>query len=518
MKRMDLSLDFQIAVDAHTGTHLFKKCLLQHLSQKTVIYATHQLEFLEAADIVLVIKGGQIAQSGKYEDLIADLNGELVRQMAAHRKSLDQVSTYQQDDSFNSRSHHVNLIEVVEEKGPFNNGKLPEKSHEEEAETGRVKWSVYSTFVTSAYGGAVFLATIAIQTAQNLFLGMITSVFRAPISFFDSTPSSRILNRSSTDQSTADMDIPYRLAGLAFALIQLISIMVLMSQVAWQVFLLFLAVLALSIWYQAYYITTARELARMVGIRKAPILHHFSESITGAATIRCFNQENRFLMKIMNLTDDYSRVAFHNYATMEWLSVRINFLFNLVFFLVLIILVSLPRSAIDPSLAGLAATYGLNLNVLQAWQHSDQEIWEVLNECRLAEIVRQDQRLLDAPVAEGGENWSVGQRQLVCLARVLLKKRRILVLDEATASIDTATDIVIQETIRGQTNGCTVITVAHRIPTVIDNDLVLVLDEGKVLEYDSPARLLEDGSSAFSKLVAEYSRRSSMINCFRDLS
>lgn len=175
--------------------------------------------------------------------------------MAAHRKSLDQVSTYQQDDSFNSRPHHVNLIEVVEEKGPFNNGKLPEKSHEEEAETGRVKWSVYSTFVTSAYGGAlvpvillcqvlfqglqmgsnywmawatekegrvsrerliwvfvmlsggssifilgraVFLATIAIQTAQNLFLGMITSVFRAPISFFDSTPSSRILNRVSS--------------------------------------------------------------------------------------------------------------------------------------------------------------------------------------------------------------------------------------------------------------------------------------------------------------------------------
>uniref|UniRef100_UPI0005CAB691 ABC transporter C family member 3-like n=1 Tax=Fragaria vesca subsp. vesca TaxID=101020 RepID=UPI0005CAB691 len=709
------------AVDAHTGTHLFKKCLLQHLSLKTVIYATHQLEFLEAADLILVIKGGQIAQSGKYEDLIADLNGELVRQMAAHRKSLDQVNRCQVDVSLKCRAHQVNLIEVVEEKGPFNNGKLPEKSHEEEAETGPVKLSVYSTFVTSAYGGAlvpvillcqvlfqglqmgsnywmawgtekegkisrerliwvfimlsggssifilgraVFLATIALQTSQCLFLRMITSVFRAPISFFDITPSSRILNRSSTDQSTVDMDIPYRLAGLAFALIQLISIIVLMSQVAWQVFLLFLGVLGLSIWYQAYYITTARELARMVGIRKAPILHHFSESITGAATIRCFNQENRFLMKIMDLIDDYSRVAFHNYATMEWLSVRINFLFNIAFFLVLVILVSLPRSAIDPSLAGLAATYGLNLSVLQAWviwnlcnvenkmisverilqftnipseaplviedcipnpewptdgkielknlnvqydpalpmvlkgisctfpgqkkigvvgrtgsgkstliqalfrvvepsgghilidgvdiskiglqdlrsrlgiipqdptlfqgtmrtnldplqQHSDQEIWEVLNQCRLTEMIRQDQRLLDAPVSEDGENWSVGQRQLVCLARVLLKKRRILVLDEATASIDAATDTVIQETIKRETSGCTVITVAHRIPTVIDNDLVLVLDEGKVLEYDSPARLLEDSSSAFSKLVAEYSRRSSMSNCFRDLS
>ncbi|CAL8993905.1 unnamed protein product [Prunus brigantina] len=702
------------AVDAHTGTHLnwnvLQKCLLQHLSMKTVIYATHQLEFLEAADLVLVIKDGQIAESGKYEDLIADPNGELVRQMSAHKKSFDQVNTCQQD---NRRPHQVNLIKVSEEKEAINNGKLSEKSHEEEAETGRVKWRVYSTFVTSAYRGAlvpvilvcqvlfqglqmgsnywiawgtekenrvskerlmwvfallsaassifilgraVFLATIALQTAQRLFLGMITSVFRAPISFFDSTPSSRILSRCSTDQSTVDTDIPYRLAGLVFALIQLISIIILMSQVAWQVFILCLGVLALSMWYQAYYITTARELARMVGIRKAPILHHFSESIAGAGTVRCFNQEDRFMMKTMDLIDDYSRIVFHNYGTMEWLSVRTNFLFNLVYFIVLIILVSLPRSAIDPSLAGLAATYGLNLNVLQAWviwntcnvenkmisverilqftqipieaplviedsrpvpewpvagkieienlcvqynpalptvlkgitctfpggkkigvvgrtgsgkstliqalfrivepsggqilidgvdiskiglqdlrsrlsiipqdptlfqgtmrtnldplqQHSDQELWEVLNQCRLAEIIRQDQRLLDTPVASDGENWSVGQRQLVCLARVLLKKRKILVLDEATASIDTATDTLIQQTIRKETSGCTVITVAHRIPTVIDNDLVLVLDEGRVLEYDSPARLLEDSSSAFSKLVAEFLRRSSM--------
>ncbi|KAM7488727.1 hypothetical protein LguiB_026211 [Lonicera macranthoides] len=97
-------------------------------------------------------------------------------------------------------------------------------------------------------GRALLLSTIANETAQRLFLGMITSIFQAPISFFDSTPSSRILNRSSTDQSLVDTDIPYRLAGLAFALIQLANIIVFMSHVAWQIFFLFFVI---SVWYQA---------------------------------------------------------------------------------------------------------------------------------------------------------------------------------------------------------------------------------------------------------------------------
>ncbi|KAM2334134.1 hypothetical protein ACFXTH_011721 [Malus domestica] len=188
------------------------------------------------------------------------------------------------------------------------------------------------------------------------------------MAFFYSTPSSRILNRSSTDQSTVDMDIPFRLAGLVFALIQLIGSVILMSVVPWQVILLFLVIFTLSAWYMVYCISTARELSRMVAIQKAPILYQFSESITGAATIRCFNQEqDRFMKKVRSVIDDFSGVAFHNYATTKWLSVRMNFLFNLAFFIVLIILGTLPASAIYPSLARLAASYCFNLMVLQAW-------------------------------------------------------------------------------------------------------------------------------------------------------
>ncbi|XP_034678952.1 ABC transporter C family member 3-like [Vitis riparia] len=102
----------------------------------------------------------------------------------------------------------------------------------------------------------------------------------------------------------------------------------------------------------------------------------------------------------------------------------------------------------------------------------------------------------------------MGQRQLVCLGRVLLKKSKVLVLDEATASVDTATENLIQQALRQHFVDSTVITIAHRITSVLDSDMALLLDHGLIEEYNTPTRLLENKSSSFAKLVAEYTVRS----------
>ena len=102
---------------------------------------------------------------------------------------------------------------------------------------------------------------------------------------------------------------------------------------------------------------------------------------------------------------------------------------------------------------------------------------------------------------EGGENLSVGQRQLVCLARALLRKTKVLILDEATAAVDLETDDLIQATIRKEFVDSTVLTIAHRLNTIMDYDKIMVLDKGLRVEYDTPNNLMGDDKSIFHRMA-----------------
>uniref|UniRef100_A0A3Q2X429 ATP-binding cassette, sub-family C (CFTR/MRP), member 4 n=1 Tax=Haplochromis burtoni TaxID=8153 RepID=A0A3Q2X429_HAPBU len=110
---------------------------------------------------------------------------------------------------------------------------------------------------------------------------------------------------------------------------------------------------------------------------------------------------------------------------------------------------------------------------------------------------------LEAVLAESGSNFSVGQRQLVCLARAILRKNRILIIDEATANVDPRTDELIQKTIRDKFKECTVITIAHRLNTIIDSDRILVLESGTIQEFDHPFILLQNKEGALYRMVQQ---------------
>ncbi|XP_004685060.1 PREDICTED: canalicular multispecific organic anion transporter 2 [Condylura cristata] len=132
----------------------------------------------------------------------------------------------------------------------------------------------------------------------------------------------------------------------------------------------------------------------------------------------------------------------------------------------------------------------LRMNLDPFGKYSEEDIWQALELSHLRDFVSSQPAGLDFQCSEGGENLSIGQRQLVCLARALLRKSRILVLDEATAAIDLETDNLIQANIRTQFAACTVLTIAHRLHTIMDYTRVLVLDKGLVAEFDSPTNLI----------------------------
>lgn len=708
------------AVDAHTAAVLFYDCVMTALSKKTVVLVTHQVEFLTETDRILVMEGGQVKQQGKYSELL-ESGTAFEKLVSAHQSSitaLDTTSQQNQAQELQVLDENIMpsaLLSTRQASDIEVSTKVPsvaQLTEEEEKGIGDLGWKPYidyievskgilpfcgmiiaqvlftcfqimstywlavavqinvgSALLVGAYSGlsifsccfaylrSLFAANLGLKASKAFFTGLMDSVFKAPMSFFDSTPVGRILTRASSDLSILDFDIPYSMAFVATGGIEVVTTVLVISTVTWQVLVVAVPVAITMVYVQRYYVASARELVRINGTTKAPVMNYAAESILGVVTIRAFAATDMFIRNNLQLIDNDATMFFHTVAAQEWVLIRVEALQSLTIFTSSLFLVLIPPGVISPGFAGLCLSYALTLTSAQvfltrfysylenyiisverikqymhlpseppavipdnrppiSWPqegridlqdlkvkyrpntplvlkgitctfpagnrigvvgrtgsgkstlisslfrlvdpvggrilidkldicsvglkdlrtklsiipqeptlfrgtvrnnldplglHSDDEIWEALEKCQLKRSIRSTAALLDTVVSDDGDNWSVGQRQLFCLGRVLLRRNKILVLDEATASIDSATDAILQSVIRQQFTSCTVITIAHRVPTVTDSDRVMVLSYGKLLEYDTPANLLEDKESAFAKLVAEY-----WANCKRN--
>uniref|UniRef100_A0A453QSA7 ABC transporter C family member 13 n=1 Tax=Aegilops tauschii subsp. strangulata TaxID=200361 RepID=A0A453QSA7_AEGTS len=535
------------AVDAHTATSLFNEYVMSALSDKTVLLVTHQVDFLPVFDSILLMSDGEVIRSAPYQDLLADCE-EFKDLVNAHKDTIG-VS----DVSNNITTRRSKEVSVKETDGIHTESVKPSPADQlikkEERETGDAGVKPYMLYLCQNKGLlSLAVVILGIQTSRSLFSQLLNSLFRAPMSFFDSTPLGRVLSRVSSDLSIVDLDVPFAFVFSLGASLNAYSNLGVLAVVTWQVLFVSVPMIVLAIRLQRYYLASAKELMRINGTTKSALANHLGESIAGAITIRAFEEEDRFFAKFFDLVDKNASPYFYNFASTEWLIQRLEIMSAAVLSFSAFVMALLPQGTFSPGFVGMALSYGLSLNMSFVFSIQNQcnlanqiisvervnqymdiqseaaEVVEenrpspdwpqdgnvelrdlkVLDKCQLLEAVQEKDQGLDSHVVEDGSNWSMGQRQLFCLGRALLRRCRILVLDEATASIDNATDAVLQKTIRTEFKYCTVITVAHRIPTVMDCDMVLAMSDGRIVEYDKPTKLMETEGSLFRKLVNEY--------------
>lgn len=485
---------------------------------------------------------------------------------------------------------------------------------------------------------------VALRAAKALHDRMLQAVLRAPMSFFETTPLGRIVNRFSNDVYKVDQELATSFSSLFNQLAKVMYTFLVISYGTPQFVLFVVPLSAIYIYYQRYYLRTSRELKRLDSVSKSPIFAQFQETLDGIATVRAFGQETRFNFINEHYLDVNNQAFFPSVSANRWLAVRLELIGSVIILAAAALSVStLPTGRVSAGFIGLALSYALNITQSLNWivrmtvevetnivsvermleysdlpseapahieetmppatwpangevhfkdyscryrpelplilkninldikprekigivgrtgagkssltlalfriieaasgnididsvdtstlglhdlrshlsiipqdsqlfegtirdnldpnhQHTDQELWQVLELSHLKQFVQTLEGGLDAKVTEGGSNLSNGQRQLVCLARAMLTESKILVLDEATAAVDVETDQIVQQTIRSEFKDRTILTIAHRLNTIMDSDRIIVLSFGEVAEFGAPQELLANKDSLF---------------------
>ncbi|KAI8830678.1 P-loop containing nucleoside triphosphate hydrolase protein [Chytridium lagenaria] len=684
------------ALDAEVGRKVFADCVRGVMEGTTRVLVTHQMHVLDQCDWIVVMDDGRVVEEGTFGELMGRKDEEGLRKMMKdYLVSFHQLHRLR---LLLGRSfHHLRRHHPLR-KASRKPSELPTSTTstnliaEEDRQRGGLKWSIVKDYWNRA-GGAPMIALVgasvslfalsnavkdlwlawwsdgtfglsvggyingfAVLGVVNVVMMMVTAyalisagyvagkklheealegLMRAPMSFYDSQPIGRILNRMSKDIEGIDKMLWMVYMNFFYGLCFLISNIITLAYTTPYVLILVAALMVAYYFILNLYRCSTREIKRIAAIEKSPLNAHISECLDGVASLRAFKAEQRMSSTLHSLLDRSNGPNMAQLTIRIWLNIRVQFISSLL--ILFVSLFGVLTTAFAASLLGLAISTATSLTgqlsyfvmftaLLEAemvaveqaprelpsdpstesWPnggaitvtnlsvkyasnadpvlknvnldiapgekigivgrtgsgkstfltalfrivephtgsiaidgtdittlglktlrqrlqiipqepvlftgtvrtnidpnlvHTDAEIWDALTMVGLKADVASRDGKLDAVVEENGTNFSVGQRQLLILSRALIAQPRILVMDEASSSVDAAADALIQQSIVTHFSHATVISIAHRLNTVAGFDRVVVLDAGRVVEVGMPAELLRMEDGHFKRLV-----------------
>ncbi|KAJ7671586.1 ABC transporter [Mycena polygramma] len=706
------------ALDAHVGKAVFHNVLQNTLSDKTRILVTHALHFLPYVDYIITIADGRIAERGTYAELIKH-DGEFSKFIAEFGSKEassenpemegegEQVDATAQADARKKATAGVGMMQTEER----NIGAISLDVYKSYISAGNGKfivpllvlslvllqgsnvmssyWLVYwqerkwprpegfymaiyaffgvSQAITFFFMGSTF-ALLTYYASQSLHKGALTRVMHAPMSFFETTPLGRIVHRFTKDCDTIDSTLGEALRMFFATFANIIGAIILIAVILPWFLIAVVCILIMYVYFAAFYRSSAREIKRLDAILRSALYTHFSESLSGLATIRAYGVAERFRLDNQRLVDHENRAYWLTVTNQRWLGVRLDFLGSLLTFVVSMLAVG-ARFTVSPSQTGVVLAYILSVQQAFGWMvrqsaevendmnsvervlhyaneveqeaanqipenkpaapwpskgqiemkdivlkyrpglpavikgismtvkpgekigivgrtgagkssimtalfrlveltsgsiiidgvdiskvglgdvrnglaiipqdpllfsgtmrsnldpfnlADDATLWDALRRAYLVDTTKttkieatdddaptgsntpMNKFTLDTVIEDEGQNLSVGQRSLVSLARALVKDAKVLVLDEATASVDYETDRNIQDTITHEFADRTILCIAHRLSTIIAYDRICVMNAGEIAEFDTPAQLFKIEGGIF-RTMCEHS-------------